>query len=106
MDRLVVVVFLSAGCREPDAPADPDTDTGTDTGTGVDPSDQDQDGFVAADDCDDGDADVYPGAPDVCGDDRVTDCDRTSDDGLVTVDGADTFDDLADAPVTAVEGAD
>src|SRR5690349_17834720 len=64
------------------------------TPTVVDPGpDADGDGFHAIDDCDDADPDVYPGAPDLCGDDRVTDCDRTSDDGLVNLDGTQGFDD-------------
>ena len=40
-----------------------------------DPEDADCDGFSAGDDCDDTDPTVYPGAPEVCGDGGVNDCD-------------------------------
>ncbi len=42
-------------------------------------ADNDGDGFAACDDCDDGDPDAYPGAPDVWYDGLLTDCERTSD---------------------------
>src|SRR5262249_52756229 len=90
------------GGQEGDADADTDSDADTDPGSGVD---ADGDGFTADVDCDDGDASVYPGAPDVCGDDRVTDCSRTSDDGLVTVDGTASFTDLQAALDAASDGS-
>ena len=57
MKRLVLaVVMLLAGCRQ----------------------DRDGDGFVGRDDCDDRDADVYPGAPERCND-LDDDCDGDVD---------------------------
>src|SRR5262245_33095305 len=80
---------------EPPGDGDADTDTNTDADTDIGAEgDADGDGFTSDIDCDDGDGTVYPGAPDVCGDDRVTDCTRTSDDGLITVDSATSFTDL------------
>jgi hypothetical protein len=43
--------------------------------------DVDGDGRRWCDDCDDGRADVYPGAPELCGDGVDQDCDSVSDDG-------------------------
>lgn len=127
-----ILVVLLFGCRMPPAPApgdtdtdiDPDTDTNTDTDTNADadtetdsdsdsdtdtdtdtgPVDADGDGIPAPDDCDDTDPAVFPGAPDVCGDDRVTDCNRVSDEGLVTV-GATSWTSLTDALAAAPPGA-
>lgn len=48
-------------------------------GTGDD-ADCDQDGFtVGQGDCDDDDAEVHPGAPDVCADERDNNCDGIFD---------------------------
>ncbi|MEQ1504758.1 MAG: right-handed parallel beta-helix repeat-containing protein, partial [Myxococcota bacterium] len=119
-DWTAIVGLLLAACAGgPDddkssAPADADTDTDTDTDSDTDSDadtdppgiDADHDGSVVGADCDDVDPDVFPGAPDVCGDRRVTDCDRTSDDGLVTVDGLATFTDLQLALDAAVDGSD
>jgi hypothetical protein len=88
-----------------DTDADSDDDSDDDSGTDVG-IDADGDGFPAGEDCDDADPGVYPGAPDLCGDDRVTDCARTTDDGLVTVDGAATFDTLRAALAAAPAGAE
>jgi predicted outer membrane repeat protein len=90
----------------PDGQDDTGTDTDTDTPGVVDPLDADEDGFAEDVDCDDTDASVFPGAPDLCGDDRVTDCDRVSDDGLVTLDGAVGFDSLGDALAAAGSGSE
>jgi hypothetical protein len=107
-----LAALLWAGC-DGSSKDDPsrdglDTDTGadTDTQTGDDPVDADSDGFAADVDCDDADASVFPGAPDLCGNDRVTDCDRISDDGLVTLDGTTSFDQLADALAAASAGSE
>ncbi len=52
-------------------------------------TDLDEDGYSPPDDCDDGDATVYPGAPERCGDGVDQDCDGSdlSCGGLVDVDG-------------------
>lgn len=110
MNRAVLFLSVTA-CTDASLPADPDeptvpttpsvTDTDTDTAV-----DADADGWSAELDCDDADAAVYPGAPDICGDDRVTDCDRSSDDGLATVDGTATFDDLREAVEAATTGSE
>jgi hypothetical protein len=86
---LVVTLLLLHGCagppdygrkdrvREPDDSALADTapDTGGDTAPPVDPFDQDGDGVRTVEgDCDDRDANVYPGAPDGC-DALDQDCD-------------------------------
>jgi predicted outer membrane repeat protein len=82
-----------------------DEDTGATT-TPQEAIDQDQDGFSEEEDCDDDDPSVYPGAPDVCGDDKVTDCERISDDGLVTLDGTQGFDSLQVALDSASPGSE
>jgi hypothetical protein len=104
--RLLALVAL--GCSEVDE-VDKETEdvpphTGQDTDIPV--QDEDGDGVPTPQDCDDQDATVYPGAPDLCGDDRVTDCDRISDDGLVTVDGGATFPDLQQALDAAQPGSE
>ncbi|MEQ1505926.1 MAG: hypothetical protein ABMB14_27065 [Myxococcota bacterium] len=92
-----------------DTDADADSDTDTDSDADTDPTagpDADDDGSPDDVDCDDADPTVFPGAPDLCGDDKVTDCDRTSDDGLVTLDGTLGFDDLGEALAAAVDGSE
>jgi len=64
---------LLAGCSGKDTSAT-DTASGTQTPTTNPAEDSDGDGVVAADDCDDGDAAVYPGAPETC-DGKDSDCD-------------------------------
>lgn len=58
-----------------------DTDTDTDTGGA---GDADGDGSPAAEDCDDADADVHPGAEELC-DGVDQDCDTLVDEGLPSV---------------------
>ncbi len=54
--------------------ADTDTARADTADTDTAPVDADGDGFTSADDCDDTDPDVYPGAPEVCGDGVANDC--------------------------------
>lgn len=88
-----------------DADTDADADSDTDADTDTDGPDADGDGFGQNVDCDDNDNAVFPGAPDLCGDDKVTDCDRSSEDGLVTLDGSEGFDSLTDALAAASDGS-
>jgi hypothetical protein len=53
-----------SGDSDADSDADTDADADADTDTG--PVDADGDGYPAAEDCDDADASVYPGAPERC----------------------------------------
>jgi large repetitive protein len=46
-------------------------------------SDQDGDGFQTADDCDDTNPAIYPGAPEVCGDGLDNDCDGQVDEAFM-----------------------
>lgn len=110
---IVVLLLGCDGAEKPpvdgdaDADTDADTDSDTDADTDTDAApDADGDGSSDDLDCDDTDPTVFPGAPDLCGDDRVTDCDRTSDDGLVTVDGALGFTRLADALAAAASDSE
>jgi hypothetical protein len=72
-----------------DADADTDADTDTDTDTDTDASDRDGDGYPSGEDCDDGAAQVYPGAPERCND-VDDDCDGEIDDGVGTTFYADS----------------
>jgi hypothetical protein len=103
---LALLACTEQKAEQPDEPEVEDTDLPSEPS---EPSpagpDADGDGSPDEEDCDDADPTVFPGAPDVCGDDRTTDCTRTSDDGLVTVDGAATFITVGDALSAASEGS-
>ncbi len=130
MTRFSLMMVVLVGCNgsettradKDDAPpldtdGDSDTDTDTDADSDsrrrrdnisdTDPPGVDADGDASSirKDCDDGDPAVFPGAPDICGDDRTTDCDRTTDDGLATVDGVETFGALDEALAAADAGS-
>ncbi len=96
MLRPVVCVLFVGACGVPDpvrqqiadgskGPVDSPPASGT--GAPAAPVDEDEDGVVAADDCDDGDATVFPGAPELC-DRRDNDCDGGVDNGLAASVGA------------------
>lgn len=85
---MTVVLGLLVGCRPPppvvpplptseadtdtdsdsdaDSDADADTDTDADVDTDTGPPDADGDGFSTANDCNDADPNVFPGAPELC----------------------------------------
>lgn len=93
-----MLLLTLVSCREPSparSPTAPDPSSASVPATtpGSLP-DRDRDGVADPRDCDPDDPTVYPGAPDICGDDRVTDCDRVDDEQLVTVDGVASFTDL------------
>jgi predicted outer membrane repeat protein len=110
----LIVLLLSWSCAgEPEPEDKPDTGSPADTedppagSTPQDPPvDNDADGFTSEEDCDDDDPSVFPGAPELCGDGVRHDCDRSSEDGLVTLDGAQGFDDLQAALDAAVSGSE
>ncbi len=83
---LLLLPLLAACIRVPDEEK-PDTAVDTDTATGdtAPVPDADGDGVLATDgDCDDADATVYPGAPEVC-DGLDNNCDEVVDEGLGSV---------------------
>jgi len=118
---LVLTAAIVLGCPEEDTVLDPaDDDVGDDDATADDdtdgPADADGDGWTVDDgDCDDGNADVYPGAPEIC-DGLDNDCDGTTNDcvfeGDFDVDDADTVllgmaeEDSAGSEVAVVEDLD
>jgi len=63
---------------------------GTFTVTGADPVDEDGDGYTSKEDCDDTDADVYPGAPEIPDDGIDQDCDGVDETTKDTGDPGDT----------------
>jgi len=65
--------------------------------------DRDADGFPEADDCDDANAAVYPGAPEIC-DGLDNDCNGVADDAGTDAD-ADGVDDCADPTPDGFDGA-
>lgn len=91
--------FLAASaCNEsPDFVPNDDEDSGL--------IDEDEDGFFSNEDCNDLDPDVYPGAPELCDDGRITDCNRKNEDNTVTVRNT-GFDDLQEALDFANAGDD
>jgi fibronectin-binding autotransporter adhesin len=94
------------GCGAEKPVVGPPAEEPEDSGSPPVAVDQDQDGFPEDEDCDDGDAAVYPGAPDLCGDEKVTDCERINDDGLVTLDGTEGFSSLQVALDRASSGSE
>lgn len=80
-----ILALFAIGCKDDGGPTDSvpltddstvQTDDSTDDSTPTDDSgDADGDGSPTGLDCDDGDPAVYPGAPEVCGDGVVNDCD-------------------------------
>ncbi len=68
----LIVVLLLGACRTPGDSSEP-TDTG--------PTDADGDGTYAWQDCDDQDAEVFPGADETCNE-RDDDCDGDVDEGV------------------------
>ncbi len=85
---LLLAACFAGGPRDPsgnDTAEGPD-DTGGDTDTAAPECDLDADldGSCAADDCDDDDADVFPGADERCND-ADDDCDGETDEGVLAV---------------------
>ncbi len=80
---LSLLLLLTLACRTPEDTAPP-ADTG--------PFDLDGDGHYAADDCDDGDPTVFPGATELCND-SDDDCDGDIDEDVLLEFWPDTDDD-------------
>jgi hypothetical protein len=87
---VLLALLMLPGCREPDDPketGEPVTDDSetVDTGTedsGDPPVDADADGYPEAEDCNDGDAAIHPGAAELC-DFVDNDCDGETDENAV-----------------------
>lgn len=74
-------------------------------GTGDDP-DVDKDGFPASVDCDDDNPEIFPGAVEVCNG-ADDDCDaKTTEDGIVTIEGEGNFRTIGAAVAAASPGAE
>jgi hypothetical protein len=73
-----------------------------DSGFEIDETDPDGDGFEGADDCNDTDGSIYPGAPEYC-DGVDSDCGGDDDAGMVTVQN-ENFSGIQDAIDAASEG--
>jgi large repetitive protein len=80
----MTLALLVAGCGDKPSSGDSGGDTAVE--------DADGDGFTADDDCDDGDASVYPGATEVC-DGRDNNCDDEIDEDVETTFYADADED-------------
>jgi hypothetical protein len=110
MPRLRVLgLLLLSACRiaMPEGWCDPSKDWCNDTGAGEDTGagriDADGDGSYAdAGDCDDTDANVFPGSPEVC-DGLDNNCDGSIDEGLATTVYADRDGDLFGDPESSEE---
>ncbi len=76
-------VLLLAACRKDDQPAADGADGSDGSDTDL-PVDADGDGTLEAEDCDDGDATIYPGADELC-DGVDNDCDGDIDEGLTAI---------------------
>jgi hypothetical protein len=84
--RLAALLLLTTACSWPDTIIKDTLDSGPGTTPGdsdetTSPVDADGDGYTDAEDCDDDDASVYPGAEEICND-VDDDCDEQVDEGL------------------------
>jgi len=92
MVQVVLGTALLVGCTGKDADSSTGGGSGGTTGTTTDPgADNDGDGVLAADDCDDSDDTVYPGAVELC-DGKDTDCDGSPSEHEADADGDGTPD--------------
>ncbi|MCB9766044.1 MAG: putative metal-binding motif-containing protein [Alphaproteobacteria bacterium] len=83
---LPLMLLLAAGCTNKEVDPGTDSGIGTDSGNGSDSGDlidNDGDGSAAGEDCDDNNADVFPGAEEVC-DGVDNNCDGAVDEGVTT----------------------